>query len=353
MSKNLPPDTGGMERLWHEGINGLSSLRQVIVVGPRQAHAHINNKCIFYPAPKFLPFFFIISFLQTLRAAWKHKPATIVAGSGVMAPIVYLAAKFTRKKSACYLHGLDIIYPNFIYQEFFLPFIRKINIILTNSENTAKLAIEKNITASKITVVTPGVRMPNKKKVALPEAIKPDNINLVFWGRIVERKGLSRFINECLPQLIKHDEHFHLNIIGAPPGNKDKKEFSECQQILQNLGLTKHATFWGRVSDTTLDALLKNMDIHIFPLIEIKDNVEGFGMVALEAASYGIPTVAFNCGGVSDAIDTNRSGCLIAPGDYTGFINAILQPHLLQTKCLEYAEQNSWKAFNKKVNRCL
>ena len=49
------------------------------------------------------------------------------------------------------------------------------------------------------------------------------------------------------------------------------------------------------------------------------------GMVAIEAASHGRPTVAFATGGVVDAVAEGQSGKLVPPGDYAALIDTVLQ----------------------------
>jgi len=47
------------------------------------------------------------------------------------------------------------------------------------------------------------------------------------------------------------------------------------------------------------------------PLIRVDGDVEGFGMVAIEAAACGMPTVAFLVGGVIAAVAEGVNGCLV------------------------------------------
>ena len=69
-------------------------------------------------------------------------------------------------------------------------------------------------------------------------------------------------------------------------------------------------------------------------------------MVAIEAAAYGTPTVAFAEGGVVDAVADGKSGRLVAPGDYAAYADALVET--LQTglppadECRRHAELFSW-----------
>jgi phosphatidylinositol alpha-1,6-mannosyltransferase len=57
----------------------------------------------------------------------------------------------------------------------------------------------------------------------------------------------------------------------------------------------------------------------------MKDDVEGFGIVALEAAAAGKPVVATSAGGVPDAVENGKSGILVAPEDYEVMSRGIIQ----------------------------
>ena len=64
-------------------------------------------------------------------------------------------------------------------------------------------------------------------------------------------------------------------------------------------------------------------DVVVLPVLDVEDDVEGFGIVALEAAASGKPVVATRVGGIPDAVEDDKSGILVAPGDYTGLSRAI------------------------------
>jgi glycosyltransferase involved in cell wall biosynthesis len=58
----------------------------------------------------------------------------------------------------------------------------------------------------------------------------------------------------------------------------------------------------GWVSDKTLLSLYQHCEALVFPITAVPDDIEGFGMVAIEAAAAGRPTIAFDEGGVGNAV---------------------------------------------------
>jgi phosphatidylinositol alpha-1,6-mannosyltransferase len=58
--------------------------------------------------------------------------------------------------------------------------------------------------------------------------------------------------------------------------------------------------------------------------LDLHADVEGFGMVALEAAAAGKPVIATRCGGIPDAVEDRESGILVEPGNRDRLSEAIV-----------------------------
>jgi phosphatidylinositol alpha-1,6-mannosyltransferase len=82
-------------------------------------------------------------------------------------------------------------------------------------------------------------------------------------------------------------------------------------------------------------------------------------MVAIEAAAHGLPTVAFDIGGVADAIADGRSGWLVPAGDYAGYIQRVIQvldtgrSAAVEAACRSFAEAFAWSSFGSKMTAAL
>ena len=81
---------------------------------------------------------------------------------------------------------------------------------------------------------------------------------------------------------------------------------------------------------------------------------EGFGMVAIEAAAHGLPTVAFATGGIVDAVAPGQSGHLVPPGDYPALAKAALHvladdPGAWQPRASAFAAQFAWPVMGQKL----
>jgi glycosyltransferase involved in cell wall biosynthesis len=60
------------------------------------------------------------------------------------------------------------------------------------------------------------------------------------------------------------------------------------------------------------------------PALKSDSDVEGFGIVLIEAAAAGKPTVATRVGGIPDAVEDGKTGFLIEPGDYDHLSDVII-----------------------------
>jgi phosphatidylinositol alpha-1,6-mannosyltransferase len=77
------------------------------------------------------------------------------------------------------------------------------------------------------------------------------------------------------------------------------------------------------VSDQLLKTLYNTADMFVMPNIPVPNDMEGFGLVALEAASCSTTVIASQLEGVQDAIINGQNGYLVTPGDAAGYVQAI------------------------------
>lgn len=368
ITRNLPPLRGGMERLVQQIARSLASKYDLAVIGPEGCAAFLprqiqTREIAHRPVPRFL--------FGSVAAAWqlarRRGIAFVVAGSGFTAPMAWWAARLAGTRFVVYLHGLDIVAPSVIYQRCWLPFIRRADMILVNSRNTRRLAIEHGIPQHVIEVLHPGTELP----VPDPAARRTfrdvhgfgDRSLMLSVGRLTPRKGLADFIRFALPAILARNPDALLLVIGGDADDAIRiSAGSERERILRyadQAGVSAAVRMLPPCDDATLSAAYRAADVHIFPVLDLPGDVEGFGMVAIEAAAHGLPTVGFRVGGVPDAIADGISGSLVAASDYANFavrVNYWLarsdQPEV-RTRCMVTAEGFGWDSFEKQLHECL
>lgn len=369
VTRNLPPLIGGMERLnWHIA-DELSKEYQVSVVSHTQAKGKAPPLVKIYGVPlNPLPIFLSFAFFQTLWLYIKQCPDIVFSGSGFTAPIVVFWAKVFRKKSIVYIHGLDIATDSKLYNLIWIPCIRHADQIIANSSPTYDICLSKGISDKKLTIIHPGVTFPPKpKNESLIQQLK-DQYDLhgkrvfISVGRLTQRKGLNEFIDLSFSQIVKQIPNTVLVIIGDTPNQSLNKNLQSKELILSTAKfhqIENHIIFTGNISDDDiLSSFYYLADLHIFPVKHIPDDPEGFGMVAIEAAAHGTPTIAFATGGIVDAVQHGKTGYLIEKQDYVEFTNItiqFLQNEVLidKTSCKNYAEKFAWYNLAKKFNQLI
>jgi phosphatidylinositol alpha-1,6-mannosyltransferase len=134
---------------------------------------------------------------------------------------------------------------------------------------------------------------------------------------------------------------------------------ASIQAVADAAGIGQHLRFLGVITDPQeLACAYESASLHIFPVRKLPGDPEGFGMVAIEAAAHGLPTVAFATGGIVDAVAPGQSGHLVPPGDYPALAKAALHvladdPGAWQPRASAFAAQFAWPVMGQKLRDIL
>ncbi|TVR58967.1 MAG: glycosyltransferase family 1 protein [Candidatus Competibacteraceae bacterium] len=365
VTRNFPPLLGGMERLNQHLLEELERNYAVHLVGPQGAAEHVAHPERVSTCPSAPVYAFLAcAALKAVRSARRHRPGLIIAGSGVNAPPAWMAARASKTPWIVYLHGLDLVVDHLAYQRIFLPIIRRADAWLVNSRSTARLAVAAGLDADRLHVLHPGVAIPETLPSA--EAVRHwrekhglgSRPLLLSVGRLTKRKGLREFVLRALPQILATHPEVLLVVVGEEPHaalTSATGGLDALREATQQTAAQENLKILGKLSDEELGMAYRAAAVLVFPVLDIPGDVEGFGMVAIEAAAHGLPTVAFAVGGVPDAVAEGRSGLLIASGDYEAMADAILrhlavpESALTGTSCQTFASQHTWEHFGTKL----
>lgn len=169
-----------------------------------------------------------------------------------------------------------------------------------------------------VALVPFGAAVSSPPRAASPPPPPPDPhpFTVLFVGRLVQRKG----VHVLLEALARLDPGLgvRLRVVGDGP------ERERLRGQAAELGLDQRVELLGFVPAEQLEAELSGCDALVLPaVVDAKGDVEGLGVVLLEAMSFGKPVVASRAGGITDIVRDGENGLLVPPGD-TGALGAAL-----------------------------
>jgi phosphatidylinositol alpha-1,6-mannosyltransferase len=377
VTRNLPPLVGGMERLnWHMAEE-LAKHADVRVIGPVGSAAMAPTGVPVDEVPlKPLWKFLLHAPWRAWRVAIAWRPDLVLAGSGLTAPAAWIAARVSGARTAAYVHGLDLAVRHPVYRALWWPALRRMDRIIANSRATAALAQSVGVHSSRVDIVPPGVDLPVEPAAAyVPCGATGGSATadfrernqlghrplLLSVGRLSSRKGLREFITQALPWIVAAHPDALLLVVGDAPKDALYAQTQTPESIMaaaERVGVAGHLRFLGTITDyRALGEVYRAADVHVFPVRELAGDPEGFGMVAVEAAAHGLPTVAFATGGVVDAVAEGQSGLLVPKGDYPAFALAVqdifMQREALRQPCEAFATRFVWSEFGAGLREAL
>jgi len=242
------------------------------------------------------------------------KPACIIFN--VWTPYtttMQILCSFRKKPHFLIAHGMEINSKNLSFKNRLWRNIsfRKSSYLIVNSNYTKTLCEKMGIRDDRIFILNPGIDTAifhidtQKDEIRKSLDIPQDDKVLLSIGRLIERKGFDRAI-EAVAMLRKTENNFLYILIGDGP------ERHTLESLIKKLNLEDNVLLKGNVSDREKMRYLNSADIFLMPNRELPNgDVEGFGIVFLEANMCGVPVIAGKSGGTVDAVEHGKTGLLI------------------------------------------
>jgi phosphatidylinositol alpha-1,6-mannosyltransferase len=196
-------------------------------------------------------------------------------------------------------------------------------VVIANSENTRRMLEGVGVPRTRIAVIYPGVdaaRFRDGDRAAMRDALGwRDEFILLSVGRLQSRKGHDLVIR-AMPELVRARPELRYLIVG------DGGERQRLEALARDLGVADAVRFAGKAADEALPHYYAAADLFVHPnRIDDDGDVEGFGMVFLEAAAAGLPVIGGNSGGVPEAVEDRVTGTLVGGRDVDEFVAAVLR----------------------------
>jgi phosphatidylinositol alpha-1,6-mannosyltransferase len=182
--------------------------------------------------------------------------------------------------------------------------LAKADVVAANSQFTAGLVRPFVHGNTEVRVLLPGVSAPSGAPKEFPSRASGMARRLLTIARFDPYKGIDRVL-QALPQIMQRHSAVHYDIVGTGA------DAARLHALSKSLRVNGDVTFHGRVDEEKKEQLLRNADIFVLPSRLEPGEVEGFGIVFVEAGAFGIPSIAGHDGGTPDAVLEGKTGLLV------------------------------------------
>lgn len=339
LTENWPPRIGGIEKYLSGLAWGLQkSGKTVEVVAPKARGSEAPvlgiaaiRKRFFYPIlkPSWLALFIFL-----WRKIKREGDVTLLCGKALFEGLIgHYLKKYLGTKYVVFTYGMEINHWKsvpYITRKLVRSLTNADAVIVINKEIQSTL-VELGVSKDRIHTIYPAIDPDFSKRIASNSnnsgVLEKHNIKkpyILSVGRFVPRKGFDDLI-EAFAKLdqVKH-ESVQLVIAGDGPDRKRIEKIAEAEYV--------RPVFVGAVSDDELAVLYSNANM--FALTPKNDNgdIEGYGIVYLEAAAAGLPIVATKTGGVPEALTGIPRSTMVAPGDIQAISSALADSLVLDSR---------------------
>ncbi len=328
---DFPPQTGGVANHYLRLCR--DSSESVVVLAPRVLGYHDKESFRIYREdmvngwliPQWLPLF-----THIYSTAKREKVTEIWVGQPLpVGTVVWLLCSLLRVPYHVFFHGMEFVALKTSARKRWLlrQILRHAEKIVVNSNFTANLVENFGVNREKILLKYPQATIVlndhntlnqlDKERMKENYGLQGKKI-LITVGRLVARKGQDRVI-ESLPSVMDVLPDVHYCIIG------NGEDQMRLEEIIRVNKMRDHVTIINGVSDAELSKWYQLADAFIMVSRDMHGDVEGYGIVYREAASFGLPVIAGRSGGATEAVDDLSSARLVDPESREEISHAIIE----------------------------
>ncbi|OZG73434.1 glycosyl transferase family 1 [Hahella sp. CCB-MM4] len=325
LSEIFPPVKGGSGRWFWEVYNRLPSDRVVVAAGNNEQAAAFDKK---NPLKTFrLPLSstswglrslvglkFYWSVYWAVRKLVKQEKIEVIHCGRCLPEgfVAYLISKTMGIPYICYIHGEDVETAATSRE---LSWIVHRSLggaekLVCNSQNTADIVLNTwHASREKTHVVHPGVDAGYFVPAA-PDAEVRDSLGwgqrpvVVTVGRLQLRKGQDMLI-QALPEIRQQFPDILYAIIG------EGEEKAALVKLAADLGVTDNVAMMSELSDEQMLQCYQQCDVFVLPNRTVGRDIEGFGMVLVEAQACAKPVIAGDSGGTAETMKVGETGYIV------------------------------------------
>jgi phosphatidylinositol alpha-1,6-mannosyltransferase len=316
LTPDFPPAHGGIQLLLHRVFAGARGVEtRVLTLGGQGAAAFDRgqpfeiHRVASRDGPR--PPAVLALNAAAVREARRFRPEVIVSGHVVASPAAMALGRILRRPWVQWLHADEFrVRPRLCARA-----VRGATAVIAVSRYTRSLAVTAGADPDRVQLISPGVDLPPAPD---PSRRAGHPTILTIAGLMFRYKGHDVMVR-ALPLVRARVPDVEWVVVGEGPLRP------EIASLAGTYGLDGCVRLLGAVDDSERDAWLERAWVFAMPSRLPADGPggEGFGIVYLEAAARGLPVVAGDRGGATDAVDAGRTGLLVDPGDHLAVADAL------------------------------
>jgi phosphatidyl-myo-inositol dimannoside synthase len=364
VSQDFPPVEGGIQEYASSVASSLNRLTRVSVVAPFTRGAGRFDSSRPYTVYRALSpgtSLFGASACLAVPSAARKVGARIALhaqyGSAVGALLAKRLGILTDYFIAAHARELVRVHLGRAQRAWRREILRQASKVFAVSRYTAGLVADLGIPGERIRVVHNGVDssrfFPRRRRASLEE------IGLTRWeenkiiatvARLVPRKGIDTAL-EAFDQISRERDDCRYVVVGDGP------QRGNLEQRYRHLIEADRVAFAGRVDREILPYYHSAADLFVMASRDVGNgDVEGFGLVFLEAGACNTAVIGTRHGGIPEAVDEGATGLLVdenAPADLARAMRRLLEEDALRERFarggLERARGSSWDATASRI----
>lgn len=335
VTQDFPPNTGGIEtysfelaKRFHEAADYFS------VLAPAHNHAWRVDGALDYPvvrtpvANSLLP---LAGFWTISREVRRHRIDTVFLSQWQTALAALIARKVTGYPRRIYVaaHARELLIDPFSGRSGWFSrklyglrkrIFSRVNGFFPVSRYTANVLRKDGVPEDKIHIVGNGTdprHFRPRDTAELRREMGAEDKKVIFTiCRLVPRKGIDLVLHAL--QRLKRERGDLLYLVGGTGADEGR-----LRALTDELDLNGEVRFLGRVDGKRLPEYYSLADVFVMPAREQPPDVEGFGIVFLEASACGVPVIGSRSGGIPDAIQEGETGLIVEEGSVDALTDAL------------------------------
>ena len=320
-STYYPPDVGGISQFMSSMVSALGPARVCCLTGVRaqgdqqtkRSVAGVYRRPFAFAKPRYLQAVGWAAAVAEIMV--RERPQAVQLATLYEGYLGLWMRKWLRMPYVVYAHGNEVL--DAMQADWDGPrrALRSADCVLANSLFTADLLKQAGVKSERIEIVHPGCDVTRFTPTSVSDDFRKAILGsrarskvILTVGRLVARKGHDVMIR-ALPRVLKDIPDACYVIVGNGPSKPMLVE------LTFSMGVQGNVIFLENVGHAELPSMYAMCDVFVMPSRADLANcdVEGFGMVYLEANACGKPVIAGKSGGIADAVLDGETGLLVPP----------------------------------------